>query len=38
VRVAVNGVRLYFDVEGCGLAAPDTQMIARPALVLRKPE
>ena len=30
----MNGVRLYFDVEGCGLEALDTQMIARPTLVL----
>lgn len=34
MRVTVNGVRLYFDVEGCGLAALDRQMIARPTLVL----
>jgi pimeloyl-ACP methyl ester carboxylesterase len=34
MRVAVNGVRLYFDVEGCGLAARDSEMVARPTLVL----
>jgi pimeloyl-ACP methyl ester carboxylesterase len=32
--VTVNGVRLYFDVEGCGLAARDREMAARPTLVL----
>lgn len=34
VRVTVNGVRLYFDVEGCGLAAWDREMVTRPTLVL----
>jgi hypothetical protein len=34
VRAAVNGVRLYFDVEGCGLAARDRYMAARPTIVL----
>jgi pimeloyl-ACP methyl ester carboxylesterase len=34
VRVTVNGVRLYFDVEGRGLAAWDREMVARPTLVL----
>jgi pimeloyl-ACP methyl ester carboxylesterase len=34
VRVTVNGVRLYFDVEGCGLAARDREMAARPTIVL----
>jgi pimeloyl-ACP methyl ester carboxylesterase len=30
----VNGVRLFFDVEGCGLAARDEDMAAMPTLVL----
>jgi pimeloyl-ACP methyl ester carboxylesterase len=30
----VNGVRLYFDVQGCGLAAGDREMVARPTLIL----
>jgi pimeloyl-ACP methyl ester carboxylesterase len=34
VRVTVNGVRLYFDVEGCGLAVRDRDMAAKPTLVL----
>ena len=34
MRVTVNGVRLYFDVEGCGLAARGREMVARPTLVL----
>lgn len=34
MRVSVNGVRLYFDVDGCGLAARDREMIARPTIVL----
>jgi len=34
MRVTVNGVRLYFDVEGCGLAAQDSDMAARPTIVL----
>ena len=34
VRVTVNGVRLYFDVEGCGLAVRDGDMAAKPTLVL----
>ncbi|MGH3168108.1 MAG: alpha/beta fold hydrolase, partial [Trebonia sp.] len=34
MRISVNGVRLYFDVEGCGLAARDRDMAVRPTLVL----
>ena len=34
MRVTVNGVRLYFDVEGCGLAARDREMVAKPTIVL----
>ena len=34
MRVAVGDVRLYFDVEGCGLAAQGEVMAERPALVL----
>lgn len=34
VRISVNGVRLYFDIEGCGLAAGDREMAAKPTLVL----
>jgi proline iminopeptidase len=34
MRITVNGVRLYFDVEGCGLAARDREMVARPTIVL----
>jgi pimeloyl-ACP methyl ester carboxylesterase len=34
VRVSVNGVRLYFDVEGCGLAVRDRDMADKPTLVL----
>jgi pimeloyl-ACP methyl ester carboxylesterase len=34
MRVAVNGVRLYFDVEGCVLAAQGREMVARPTIVL----
>lgn len=34
VRVTVDDVRLYFDVEGCGLEARDGAMAAKPALVL----
>ncbi len=34
VRVMVDKVRLYFDVEGCGLAAQGDAMVQRPALVL----
>jgi pimeloyl-ACP methyl ester carboxylesterase len=34
MRVKVNGVRLYFDVEGCGLVARDREMVARPTIVL----
>jgi predicted esterase len=30
----VNGVWLYFDVEGCGLAVRDAGMAAKPTLVL----
>jgi pimeloyl-ACP methyl ester carboxylesterase len=30
----VDGVQLYFDVEGCGLAAQDGAMMQRPTLVL----
>jgi proline iminopeptidase len=34
MRVTVDDVRLYFDVEGCGLAARGTEMAAKPTLVL----
>jgi pimeloyl-ACP methyl ester carboxylesterase len=34
MRVTANGVRLYFDVEGCGLAARGREMVARPTIVL----
>jgi hypothetical protein len=34
MRITVNRLLLYFDVEGCGLAAQGTQMMARPTLVL----
>ncbi len=34
MRVTVHGVRLYFDVGGCGLAAQGRDMVARPAIVL----
>ena len=34
MRVTVNGVRLYFDIEGCGLAARGREMVARPTIVL----
>lgn len=34
VRVAVDKVQLYFDVEGCGLAAQSNVMVQRPTLVL----
>jgi proline iminopeptidase len=34
VRAAVDEVRLYFDVEGCGLAAQGDTMVQRPTLVL----
>ena len=34
VRVVVDKVRLYFDVEGCGLAAQGDAMVQRSALVL----
>ena len=34
MRVTVNGVRLYFDVEGCGLAVQGREMVPRPTLVL----
>ena len=34
MRITVNGVRLYFDVEGRGLAAQDREMVTRPTLVL----
>ncbi len=34
VHVAVDEVRLYFDVEGCGLAAQGDRMAQRPTLVL----
>jgi dipeptidyl aminopeptidase/acylaminoacyl peptidase len=30
----VNGVRLYIDVEGCGLATRDRYMAAWPTIVL----
>jgi pimeloyl-ACP methyl ester carboxylesterase len=34
VRVAVDEVQLYFDVEGCGLVAQGDAMMQRPTLVL----
>jgi hypothetical protein len=34
MRVTVNGVRLYFDIKGSGLAARDREMVAKPTLVL----
>lgn len=34
MRVTVDDVRLYFDVEGCGLAAQGKEMAPKPALVL----
>ncbi|MGZ0153273.1 alpha/beta fold hydrolase [Kribbella sp. WER1] len=34
MRVAVGDVSLYFDVDGCGLAALEDAMVARPTLVL----
>lgn len=34
MRVAVDDVRLFFDVEGCGLAVAGDVMMARPSLVL----
>ncbi|HEY1703389.1 MAG TPA: alpha/beta hydrolase [Trebonia sp.] len=34
MRVAVDGVKLYFDVEGCSLAAQGKAMVQRPVLVL----
>ncbi len=34
MRVTVDDVRLYFDVEGCGLAARGDAMVRKPALVL----
>jgi proline iminopeptidase len=34
MRVTVNRARLYFDVEGCGLAARGREMVARPTLLL----
>ena len=34
MRVVVDDVGLYFDVEGCGLAAEGDAMVPRPALVL----
>src|ERR1700739_2445185 len=34
VRATVDNLRLYFDVEGCGLAAQGQEMAAKPALVL----
>jgi pimeloyl-ACP methyl ester carboxylesterase len=34
MRVTANGVQLYFDVEGCGLAAQGPEMVARPTIVL----
>jgi hypothetical protein len=33
MKVTVDDVRLYFDVEGCGLAAQGKEMVAKPALV-----
>src|SRR5262245_62389151 len=32
--IAVNGTRLYFDVEGAGLVADGARMRAKPTLVL----
>ena len=34
MRVAVDDVHLYFDVEGCRLAAAGNAMVTKPALVL----
>jgi pimeloyl-ACP methyl ester carboxylesterase len=34
MRIAVDDVRLFFDVEGCGLAVDGPAMAARPTLVL----
>jgi proline iminopeptidase len=34
MRVEVDDVRLYFDVEGCGLAARDHEMVQQATLVL----
>lgn len=34
MRVTVNDVGLYFDVEGCGLAADGNGMVTKPTLVL----
>src|SRR5215472_8671049 len=34
MRVTVGDVRLYFDVDGCGLAAGRDAMVGRPTLVL----
>lgn len=34
MRVAVDDVSLYFDVEGCGLAAEGDAMRSRPTLLL----
>ncbi len=34
MRLLVNGARLYFDVEGCGLRAQGAQMVAMPTLLL----
>jgi pimeloyl-ACP methyl ester carboxylesterase len=34
MRVTVDDVRLYFDVEGCGLTTRGEKMVAKPVLVL----
>jgi proline iminopeptidase len=34
MRVLVNGVRLYFDVEGAGLVPDGAAMRAKPTLIL----
>lgn len=34
MRVAVDDVSLYFDVEGCGLTARGDEMLSRPTLLL----
>jgi pimeloyl-ACP methyl ester carboxylesterase len=34
MRVTVNDVGLYFDVERCGLAADGNEMVTKPTLLL----
>ncbi len=34
MRIALDDVKLYFDVEGCGLAADGDAMVPRPTVVL----